>query len=437
MNASVEANAEAATARAVPNDMQGDDCLSEAGSDVDGEDDLQDDDERPPVPENEAAEEEADAEAQERAARRTLDTAADQDESEDEEGGEEEADDEEDEADGTPEEEEAVEEAGAVAEQSDKGGAPKLDSAKLPHVTWSASTERYIVLDIETSGGKKARNRIISLAAICCDAAGKQLGTPFNELVFITSAIAYHAAKHHKLTKADLAKAKGDFSVVGKLWCDWMAPLVAGCSSVLLVAHNGLACDFRLVCAEMRRSKLELPAGPTYALLDTLHVIRKSPKLDYHSASEADWQARNKPTAAQRRSGKPGAPSMTQSNVADYVLRVRAAHANAGRRPGDTAPRRATFASYCGAAHDALADVRGCVLTLTDAEPRAVEACTCKRTAPSPHAAPRHSSTLCCSRPIYALPAAPSFSPRMRPSSSGRAPLPPSGSALAAAVSSF
>jgi hypothetical protein len=147
-----------------------------------------------------------------------------------------------------------------------------------------------------------------------------------------------------------------------------MAPLVAGCSSVLLVAHNGLACDFRLVCAEMQRSNLELPAGPTYALLDTLHVIRKSPKLDYHSASEADWPARNKPTAAQRRSGKPGAPSMTQSNVADYVLRVRAAHANAGRRPGDTAPRRATFASYCGAAHDALADVRGCVLVLTDAE---------------------------------------------------------------------
>ena len=50
--------------------------------------------------------------------------------------------------------------------------------------------------------------------------------------------------------------------------------------------------------------------------------------------------------------------------MANYVLQVRDKYVNAGRQPG----ARATFESYCGAAHDALADVRGLHVVLTDEE---------------------------------------------------------------------
>lgn len=53
---------------------------------------------------------------------------------------------------------------------------------------------------------------------------------------------------------------------------------------------------------------------------------------------------------------------MRQENIVNYVLAKRAQYAAAGPSPRE----RATFATYCGAAHDALADVRGLHVVLTD-----------------------------------------------------------------------
>ena len=137
----------------------------------------------------------------------------------------------------------------------------------MPRVTWPEQGVVYIELDVETSGGKKAKNRVISLAAQTVDAAGKPFGEPFNELISIASAISAEATRVHGLTTESLKKAKGDFKVCGKLWLEWLAPAVANTQTVVLAAHNGLACDFRLLAAELQRAVgwRYLPGGRTCA----------------------------------------------------------------------------------------------------------------------------------------------------------------------------
>jgi hypothetical protein len=77
------------------------------------------------------------------------------------------------------------------------------------------------------------------------DAGGKTVGTPFNELIYISTRVSPEATKVHHLTAADLKRAKGDICAVGKLWSVWLKPLISGASTVVLAAHNGFACDFR------------------------------------------------------------------------------------------------------------------------------------------------------------------------------------------------
>ena len=357
-------------AAAIGSNMEGEDELSEVGSDYEGDEEEPDDD---LVPEdlNESDDEDGELAELRRQAERHW---ADEDESDDD--GDDDSD--EDDTDGTPDATAAADGAGGAsgddgrAETAGSGAdgdkLPTMESAKLQRVEWPKTGTVYIEFDLETSGDKKAKNRVIQLASKGADAAGKTIEQSFSELVYISSAISKHVIAVHNLTRDDLKKAKGDFGVVGKLWLEWLSPLVRGATTVVLVAHNGMACDFRLLATELARAGLALPAGPSYICIDTLDVIRKSPKLDYHTASVADWPQRNKLSKKQRREGlRVGSPSMSQGNVASYILLVRPAYANAGAQPGDAAPRRATFKSYCGKAHDALADVRGCHLVLTDA----------------------------------------------------------------------
>ena len=212
------------------------------------------------------------------------------------------------------------------------GTLPTLKSSRKHYKRkqWPPFVEMYVLIDIETSGGVKGENRIISLASRAYvgsprprpgdwfdsglvelrsvigggDAGGtdsakdsatdsatdsgtdsdkdsatasewrqriESLGldltdsaADFDELVQIPSyqSINPRAAEVHRITEEKLRReAKGDFSVVGRLWLEWLQPLVdaAGSGTVMLVAHNGFACDYRLLATELARNGLELP----------------------------------------------------------------------------------------------------------------------------------------------------------------------------------
>ena len=222
-------------------------------------------------------------------------------------------------------------------------------------------TEAIASLTALFEGGSKFSNRIIQLSAEAVSCDGKKVGADFNKLVFTTQPISKHAYDVHKISAAML-RGKDGMDVVGAEFVRWLEPLVAGKKRVVLVAHNGFNCDFRMLSAELQRHGLELPGGVEWMLLDTLTVIKKVDSLDYHKAPVAVWPERNKLTKDQKKKGDTfQRPSLNLKSVTNYILSTRQLYKQ--EWVGDTPP---TFNTYCGQAHDALADTRALRVMLTD-----------------------------------------------------------------------
>ena len=184
-------------AAAIGSNMEGEDELSEVGSDYEGDEEEPDDD-LMPEDLNESDDEDGELAELRRQAERHW---ADEDESDDD--GDDDSD--EDDTDGTPDATAAADGAGGAsgddgrAETAGSGAdgdkLPTMESAKLQRVEWPKTGTVYIEFDLETSGDKKAKNRVIQLASKGADAAGKTIEQSFSELVYIPSAISKHV--HH------------------------------------------------------------------------------------------------------------------------------------------------------------------------------------------------------------------------------------------------
>jgi DNA polymerase III epsilon subunit-like protein len=231
---------------------------------------------------------------------------------------------------------------------------PGLQTSKLGRVALFTDGIMFCV-DVEHTGGSADAKEIIQLAAMCVDRSGRTVGSSFNEFVLTKRTINFHAAAVHKITIQKLREeAKGDFGVVGLLFVNWLAACVAetGASEATLVAHNGVSCDFRLICIALATHGLELPTTVRWQLLDSLGAIRSAGYYDV---------ADNYPVLTSPSKKAPlGKPSLRLMVLAEWLLATRAKYAQAGP---DGA--RATVESF-GQAHDALADVRALVVVLTD-----------------------------------------------------------------------
>tara|TARA_B100000524_G_scaffold347338_1_gene249130 strand:- start:159 stop:938 length:780 start_codon:yes stop_codon:yes gene_type:complete len=239
---------------------------------------------------------------------------------------------------------------------------PKLSTAKTkaPRGTWPEYPGMYILLDIETSGWGKANDRIISLASKAYvtergedgrDELVAHASPAFDELIKIEGEVnRFVSDVSHGLTDVHLSRAKGDFGVVGKLWIDWLSELtseIADGETVVMVGHNGFSCDFRKIACELVWNALALPPRLEWSTLDTLDVIRAS---RYYATLK----------------------SKALSSVVNHVLRTDPRF----YVDGASADQPHTFETYCGRAHDAMADVLGlavvlkvCFLSLTHFSP--------------------------------------------------------------------
>jgi DNA polymerase III epsilon subunit-like protein len=221
----------------------------------------------------------------------------------------------------------------------------------------------YVVFDIETNGISSMLNkRMCSIAAQVFDKDGVLISvdtkSDFNSKIQIDRKMhPKWGTGIHGMTYKELEKER----LFGPVFDSFLAFIEArrGASSeVVLVAHNGVTCDFRLLLVEMARHERVFPATLNIHLYDTYAAIKKckaNKSLDYWTASVEDWPKRG---AKSKGYMEHGTPKMQVPCIVNFILKKRAKFA----------PNEDTFESYCGAAHDALADVKGLALITFDPE---------------------------------------------------------------------
>lgn len=149
----------------------------------------------------------------------------------------------------------------------------------------------------------------------------------------------------HGLSQKDVAHEE-TFDVVGFNFIEWIEMYTDPEDDVILVAHNGKACDFPFLAVEFERHDLELPSQVKLCM-DTLSTLRSyKEKLPYLDAPKDLW---TKQTSK-------GKNAMTLESIVNFIV------SDGGR------DKEQTFENNCGTAHDALADVRGCVYMLMPGE---------------------------------------------------------------------
>ena len=217
----------------------------------------------------------------------------------------------------------------------------------------------YYVFDIETTGLSKSRDRIIELSAIAVNARGDVYGKEFSKRIGTDVAINPRAQAVHGISAKDL-ETELDFSVAGVEFNTWMESFLSEAGDVgVLVAHNGDACDFQFLCAEMLRWGLKMPREVRYTL-DTLSVIREYKDIPYcpnglEKLGEDEWPDRT-PT---------GLPRLTCSAIVNVLLKDPKRIALRGRKI-HLGLGEGTFDTVCGVAHSALADAVGCAVVMFD-----------------------------------------------------------------------
>ena len=241
---------------------------------------------------------------------------------------------------------------------------------KLPKYSFSnekyslpPSNPVYVLFDVETNGISSALNkRMCSIAAQVYNKDGVLISvntkSDFNSKIKIDRKMhATWGTGIHGMTYKELQKER----LFGPVFDSFLAFIEArrGASSeVVLVAHNGVTCDFRLLVVEMARHKRVFPATLNIHLYDTYAAIKKfkaNKSLDYWQASIDDWPKRG---AKSKGYEEHGTPKMQVPDIVNFILKKRSKFA----------PNEDTFVSYCGAAHDALADVKGLALIAFDKE---------------------------------------------------------------------
>ena len=212
---------------------------------------------------------------------------------------------------------------------------PELHALPVP--TEAGGRLIFVTLDVETTGSRKARDRVVEIGVVVTDGSSSRIdeylgvyesrvaddGVPMNP----------HAQRVHGISTDDLRDAP-TFPEVWKEVCALVSGIVDSRDVVVLTAFNGKACDFPHIGCELLRYGLSLPPSITH-LVDTLELVRKfKGELPFHSVPVAEWPLR---TTTGRRSLSCGA-------LARFLL----------RRDGTT------WEAHCGGKeHNALADAKG------------------------------------------------------------------------------
>jgi len=161
----------------------------------------------------------------------------------------------------------------------------------------------FFSFDVELTGSHKRYDRIIELGMVACDSTGAELpngrwAERFSaDGVLITDS----AFKVHGIAVQDL-RGKPAFAERAQALVDWMEGVRtgAGATAAVLVAHNGNACDFGFLAAEMARAQRALPAALKYTL-DTLQSVRRFRESHcHHRESHCHHPGRGSRSAAPR-----------------------------------------------------------------------------------------------------------------------------------------
>jgi DNA polymerase III epsilon subunit-like protein len=123
----------------------------------------------------------------------------------------------------------------------------------------------WTAVDVESTGLDPAIDRIVEVAAVRCDASGREIDA-FASLVRPGREIPPTASALHKLDSAALRDAPEESAVMGRL-LDWLGP--AGASR--LIAHKARF-EATFLRAALTRSELD---GSGHVIVDTLAVTRR------------------------------------------------------------------------------------------------------------------------------------------------------------------
>ena len=214
-----------------------------------------------------------------------------------------------------------------------------------------------VIMDLEHNTLPHPNRRVCSLAATVFD----HTGTPikwgnkqyFHHKVKIDRPMGYQGIKCHGMTTKSLEKEK-NFASVGELFWAHINACRGTKKKILLVAHNGFACDFRLLLLDMERYGVSLPENVELFMCDTLSVMRgEKDHFDYDKASVDDWPQRTTKNK----------PSLKLECVCDYILKK---NGSGDRLNYLNCSPTATSQTYCGSAHNALADVKALAVIYFD-----------------------------------------------------------------------
>ena len=211
---------------------------------------------------------------------------------------------------------------------------------------WPADACCFVIdvcLNGKATGGREPR--IISLASSHVSPDGTVLSTFHRYVKTDVSADAAMVSNVHGLDYLTLqAKANGKtFSEVGAEWVTWLRQRLNGATRAVLVTAGGLKTNaYTSLLAEMVRAELVLPRAAEWTALDLVYAARQ--QKTYSSVSTEEWPIRQKPTAAQQRSGKTPPPELTLESMCSYELKV----ASQKARPSTSAAPPASIDELCG-----------------------------------------------------------------------------------------
>ena len=237
---------------------------------------------------------------------------------------------------------------------------------KLAHMKQNSTGTPLVFLafDIETTGPARQFDRIIEISMVAYDEYGVFIDE-FSTRIGSDVKIESNSRAVHGISDKDIA-GMPKFDAVGPQMLGWCGGVIGNGTGVL-VAHNGDSFDFRFLFCEMLRHKLTLPPSIKYTC-DTYAKLgrrwnEKFSSIDYFKASEGSWP--------NRQDANPDRPSMSVSNIVNYLLNRRSRIELSGgpfAALHNADANHLTFESVCGPAHEAAADARAAAIVHMDKE---------------------------------------------------------------------
>ena len=216
---------------------------------------------------------------------------------------------------------------------------------------WADPAKNVVTLaiDIETTSNRRKNfDLIIELAVVAYAKDGKELGRFVQRYSNCGVPIDSYAFKAHGISESDL-RGKPTFADRAPALVSFFNTHLRSADIGVLVAHNGAACDFPFLCVAMARAGVTFPAKLMYTL-DTYQQLKRFKGIEYHKQTAINWPQRTE---------KQKGPKLSASACVDFILRAR----EPMRQKYGLA---ASFATVCGAAHNACADSIGAHMILKD-----------------------------------------------------------------------